>query len=165
MFVFSFFAESFNLIPPTWCNVLSTTTAWWLNFTDEGGDDKAGDGGGGGDDIVQADGGDDDKDGDGGGVDLSPVDSIGQFWSLSPGLSGEGEYLMVVVRRIKWIFNMTILQWWQHCKRSCLLMCLCYWKCWSDYRILTLMTHPSGEDEEDHDTSWWQWGRRISWWQ
>ena len=47
---------------------------------------------------VSLDGGDG---GDGGGDDdddavvddLSPVDSIGQFWPLSPGLSGKGEYL------------------------------------------------------------------------
>ena len=49
-------------------------------------DDEAGDGGDG-------------SDGGGGDVvgDLAPVDSKGQIWSLPPRLSGEREYLVVLV--------------------------------------------------------------------
>ena len=58
-------------------------------------DDEVADDGGDSGDGAGGDGGD----GAGGDVvgDLAPVDSKGQIWSLPPGLSGEREYLVVVV--------------------------------------------------------------------
>ena len=70
-----------------------------------GGGCGGGGGGSGGSDD------DDDEEDDAVVDDLSPVDSIGQFWPLSPGLSGKGEYLASSCdgwQMVPWLDNVDI---------------------------------------------------------